>query len=186
MTTTLSQSVTPSPENVTQPVQSVDPEQFRLFKEQVLTQVTQLNETYASQLSAYQEKLTITEQALTTAQQENEQLKVRVDAVEQRYQQAEIERKLTELNSLTLPHEVKEQYSELIKSGSLGEQEEVVMTMLRQMSASRIEAATTQQGFSSTTQALDNESFVDPYAETIKRNHEQVKSLRGNLTNLLS
>lgn len=165
---------------------AVNSEQFRQFKDQVLSEVKEMQDAHTAQLTAYNQQLSETKQALSVVQQENEHLKAQVQASEDRYKQAQIDGRLSELNNLSLPQEVKEKYSELFKNGALGDQEETIMATLRDMSAARVEAATTQHGVTTTTKALNSEEFEDPYAETIRRNQELAEQRVKNLQTLLS
>jgi hypothetical protein len=157
---------------------------FEEFKKSMLADFASLKEVYSSQIADATQRLAQYEVKLTAQEAEIQLLRDKATSAEQKLRDTEIEHKLAELNKLVLPEEVREKYSELIKSGALGDQESVVMDTLRAMSASRVESATGQRG-DATAQTLSDPNS-DPYAAIIERNAQMVKAreqqLLANLT----
>jgi len=178
-----------------QPVQSPSPTQtqdlsmtteLEQFKNLVNQQFTDLKQSYTQQFEAQKQELAAAIARLTTAEAEKQDLATRLAAAEEKLKATEVNAKLAELEALTLPVEVKEKYSELIKNGTLGEQESVVMETLKQMSLTRVQEATTQHGTVTATQALNDPNVQDPYASVIERNQQLAKAKEKALMSLLS
>lgn len=169
---------------------AVDSEQFRTH---VLTELQQIKLTYQQETQALAQQVQDTKQQLTTTLEQlsqanaySQQLETRLKATEDARREERLAVKLTELQSLTLPQEVKDQYKTILTDGSLGDQEETVMETLRQMSATRLSEATTQHGSSQTTQALNSPEIQDPFKATIERNQSLAQKRQEQLENLLT
>jgi hypothetical protein len=181
--------------------ESITQEEFSTFKSTVLEEVSALRNSYAEQVSVYDQKLseivatnevklteltTSYEQKLSETVAELSVFKSKAEYAEKQLKLTELTAKLTELNNLALPEEVKQEYSEKFKSGSLGDQEEAVMGMLRTWGNSTALSATKQHGFQTATEALNDPSVQDPYKSVIERNLSEVKAREQKLSQLLA
>jgi len=125
-----------------------------------------------AELATRSQQLASVEQAyklqLSDAQATIESLTTRLNEATEAARQKEVDAKLKDLESLALPLEVKETYSEMIKTGALGAAEGTVLASLRK--TAELTVLTTQQGSVNETSAL-NDPQVNPYQSTIERNH---------------
>lgn len=126
------------------------------------------------QLSEYHTKLANVEteykQKLSDYSVINEQLSQKIQKYEDRIKEEELNAKLAYLLELKLPTEVAEKYTELIKNGSLGESEEIVLTSLAKLSQFNNTELFTQHGYTNSTAKMNDEMFEDPYAKVIEYN----------------
>jgi hypothetical protein len=112
---------------------------------------------------SYQEKL-------TEYHSKNEELSIKVQKYEDRIKEEELNAKLAYLKELNLPSDINEKYSELIKNGSLGDSEEVVLTSLAKLAQNTHIELLTQHGYANKTAQMNDELFEDPYAKVIEYN----------------
>jgi len=126
------------------------------------------------QLSEYHTKLASVEteykQKLSDYSVINEKLSQKIQKYEDRIKEEELNAKLAYLSELKLPTEVAEKYTELIKNGSLGESEEIVLTSLAKLSQFNNTELFTQHGYTNSTAKMNDEMFEDPYAKVIEYN----------------
>ena len=142
------------------------------------------------QLSDYHNKLALVEteykQKLSEYSTINEQLSNKIQKYEDRIKEEELNAKLAYLSELKLPTEVAEKYTDLIKSGSLGESEEVVLTSLAKLSQLNNTELFTQHGYTNSTAKMNDEKFDDPYAKVIEYNKKLTEAKKLQTLNSLS
>lgn len=189
----------------TEPIQtpavtSIDSQELSEFKKTILSEFQSVKEKYSEttddlkqQLSdaktagdSIKQELTDTKQNLADITSERDLLKQKVEEVEKEKKEASVAVKLSELNALVLPVEVREKYSDLIKSGALGENESVILDSLKALSSTTEAAVTTQVGTETATHALNDPTISDPYLSTIERNHKQAERQAEKLSAILS
>lgn len=140
-------------------------------------------QTLKEQLQQYSTKLQLVEETykeqLAEANAKNKSLEERVQKYEERIKEEELNLKLQYLAELTLPRQVKEKYSELIKEQKLGEAEKDVLDSLKELSDNFANSMTAQVGFSEETENLNNEDYPDPYKDIVDYNKKLVEAKRS-------
>lgn len=122
-------------------------------------------ETYSQKESEYGE----TAQKLSVVVEQNKQLADKIEQYEQSIRAKEVETKVTKLESLPLPTEFKQVYSNLIKENRLGEVEGIVLSSLESLAQSYTQSIVDQSGSTETTNNLNNVEYEDPYKAEIER-----------------
>ena len=171
----------------------IDAQKFSEFKQQVREEFDSLKQNYADEVTELKQKLTDAvalndenAQKLSDLTNERDELAKKVEEVEKEKRDADIAVKLSEIDSFAIPVEEKQKYSDLIKSGALGENESVIMDSLRTISQNLSEAVGGQHGAQTATHALNDPEVVDPYKFTIERNRESVKRQEERLQERLN
>lgn len=138
---------------------------------QELEQSNKLSELKAQleQYSQKEEKFKETEQKLSTVVEQNKQLADKLEQYEQSIRDKEVETKVAKLETLPLPTEFKQVYSNLIKEGKLGEVEGIVLSSLESLANSYTNQLLEQTGTTEETTNLNNQDYADPYQLEIER-----------------
>lgn len=138
---------------------------------QELEQSNKLSELKAQleQYSQKEEKFKETEQKLSTVVEQNKQLADKLEQYEQSIRDKEVETKVAKLETLPLPTEFKQVYSNLIKEGKLGEVEGIVLSSLESLANSYTNQLLEQTGTTEETTNLNNQDYEDPYQLEIDR-----------------
>ena len=158
------------------------------LKKELLSEFNSVKQQYNDAQADLQQKLTEAEATISQVQTNLSEVTTERDSLAQKIQdiqaanrQKEVDQKLSDLEALPLPVEQKQKYSELIKNGSLGDNEDVILSSLKEMSTNLTDAVTTQHGAERATHALNDPAVGDPYATTITRNEEIAKAKAASL-----
>lgn len=138
---------------------------------QELEQASKLNELKA-QIEQYSQKeaeYVQTTQQLSTVVEQNKQLADKIEQYEESIRAKEVQSKVAKLDSLPLPTEFKQVYSNLIKEGKLGETESIVLGSLESLAQKYAEPIVEQTGSTEVTQNLNSADYEDPYQKEIER-----------------
>jgi hypothetical protein len=193
ISTILLTDTTDTMSNTQEPLEVSYEQKLTEFKSELMLEFNKVKEGYAEDVNSLKQKLSETEAKVTEAEQklsevtaDRDKFANRVKEVEAQKRQDAIEVKLSELQALAIPKEQKEKYSELIKSGALGENEDVVLASLKEISTSLSDAVTTQHGEETATHGQNDESVSDPYQDTIKRNQKLAEAREALLLQKLA
>jgi pterin-4a-carbinolamine dehydratase/ATP-dependent protease HslVU (ClpYQ) peptidase subunit len=170
------------PECLSQPTSSTEVETSNNVSAGASRDIETLRQAFAQSLNNLEQKLT---------QQFSEKIDAitaRAEAAEKQLRQEQVDKKLTKLEALCLPAEVKEEYAQKIKDAELGDHEDTILATLEKMSEQSQVVLTTQQGQSTSTEGENDQRYSDnssdeienPYAKTISRNREAVSHRNGH------
>lgn len=130
---------------------------FKELKEQI--------EMYSQKETEYKE----TAQKLSVVVEQNKQLADKLEEYEQNIRAKEVDSKVSKLDSLPLPTDFKQVYSNLIKENKLGEVESIILSSLESLASSYTNQLLEQSGTNEETSNLNNQEFIDPYQAEIER-----------------
>ncbi len=149
--------------------------------------VGNLRDEFSKQLASIQEthKNELTVIKGTYEQQLSDQLQ-KIATLENESNAKKVSEKLAYLNSLCLPADTKEKFSEMIKQGSMGAAEELLMSNLQSLSESFKTTMTSQAGESNSTEALNDALTDSPYKDIIAQNTEIANQRRAAALNRAS
>lgn len=178
----LSESNTPISEQISNNVDSICTTEVDIMSEENKSAAEESTamEKLSEKILAYEKQLSGLESLYTKQLEEviaqNKKLSDKIEAYEQEKKERELAVKLSELNNLNIPDEIKSEYGELLKLGLLGAAEEKVLNSVRKLSEVLNSQTLVQYGTTDSTMNLNDPEYIDPYKAIVERNYSMAKS----------